>query len=185
MGAANEVVSSGTCAGGPGREKERKISIAPAAPLHRGVPAWLPTYLPTHLVKINNYDETYEAAANAPAMIRSTTWKPGSERGIRASFINRGIPPVKHSRQHNRAAVGEPGFSLGVRSCDLRFGRPVDRRMNLESISSRGDTDSSNPLLLIRIGGSTARIIFESGMWDVRKRSPDYLYSHKNALPAR
>ncbi|KYN06331.1 hypothetical protein ALC62_02668 [Cyphomyrmex costatus] len=30
---------------------------------------------------------------------------------IRASFINRGIPPVKHSRQHNRAAVGEPGFS--------------------------------------------------------------------------
>ncbi|KYN16983.1 hypothetical protein ALC57_10755 [Trachymyrmex cornetzi] len=60
MGAANEVVSSGTCAGGP-------VCL----------PDCLHIYLPTYL----------------------------------ASFINRGIPPVKHSRQHNRAAVGEPGFS--------------------------------------------------------------------------
>lgn len=67
MGAANEVVSSGTCAGGPGREKEREISIAPAVSctevcLPDCLPIYLPTYLSTHLVKINNYDETYEAA---------------------------------------------------------------------------------------------------------------------------
>ncbi|KYM80736.1 hypothetical protein ALC53_08905 [Atta colombica] len=49
MGAANEVVSSGTCAGGP-------VCLPDCLPIY------LPTYLSTHLVKINNYDETYEAA---------------------------------------------------------------------------------------------------------------------------
>lgn len=57
------MVSSGTCAGGPGCKKEKEISIVPATSARGVLTCLLPTYLPIHLVKINNYDETYEAAA--------------------------------------------------------------------------------------------------------------------------
>lgn len=108
----NEVVSSGTCAGGPRPRKGEGDLYRTCSVLHEVcLSDCLPTCLPisAHLVKINNYDETYEAAE-----------RPGDdpldyvETGIKArgyeSFINRRVSR-KTLSQHNRAAVGEPGFS--------------------------------------------------------------------------
>lgn len=151
MGAVNEVVSSGTCAGGPRPRKGEGDLYRTCSALHEVclsdcLPAYLSTYLPisAHLVKINNYDETYEAPerpADDPLDYVETGIK---ARGYE-SFINRSIPPVKHSRQHNRAAVGEPGFSrrwiytnrasFGATDCSLRD-IIIVVRVNLESISN-------------------------------------------------
>lgn len=141
-------------------------------------------------------------------MIHSTTWKRGCEgKGIRASFINRGISPVKHSRQHNRAAVGGPGFSLRwIYNSRLRQTPPwpdrlprgrtiVAVRVNLESISSRDDTDwrygavNSRSLLLSEPefrSAEPSRASFSNRERDdgenVRKSDPECLRSYENTV---